>query len=137
MVEKEKRDIHMRKQLIQGFFMNIQYYAPTAKDANKGGGKIGGKKGMGGDYLDITNLTEMSRHPGSLLSDNAEWVVYDEIVQTGKNYMRTVTRVRPEWLSEVVPSYFGKGGAFWSKRGDGGKASAARRHLEKIVWGEV
>jgi pre-mRNA-splicing factor ATP-dependent RNA helicase DHX15/PRP43 len=29
---------------------------------------------------------------------DSEWVVYNEFVLTTKNYVRTVTAVRPEWL---------------------------------------
>jgi len=37
-------------------------------------------------------------HPSTVLNVDSEWVVYNEFVLTTKNYVRTVTSVRPEWL---------------------------------------
>ena len=44
-------------------------------------------------------------HPGSVLERKAEWVLYHEFVLTSKNYIRSVTEVRPEWVFEVAPQY--------------------------------
>ena len=32
--------------------------------------------------------------------------MYHEFVLTSKNYIRTVTEIRPEWLFEIAPDYF-------------------------------
>ena len=44
--------------------------------------------------------------PSTVLGHDAEWVIYNEFVLTSKNYIRTVTSVRPEWLIELAPAYF-------------------------------
>lgn len=45
-------------------------------------------------------------HPSSVIEHKPEWVVYHELVLTSKNYIRTVTEVKGEWLLEIAPSYF-------------------------------
>ena len=35
-----------------------------------------------------------------------EWVIYNEFVLTSKNYIRTVTETKAEWLLEVSPPYY-------------------------------
>ncbi|RMZ83513.1 hypothetical protein DV737_g1622, partial [Chaetothyriales sp. CBS 132003] len=57
-------------------------------------------------------------HPSSVLLGNRQtaegtgatpkWVLYHELVLTSKEYMRSVMPIRPEWLGEVAPHYFGK-----------------------------
>jgi pre-mRNA-splicing factor ATP-dependent RNA helicase DHX16 len=48
-------------------------------------------------------------HPGSSLRESLpRWVVYHELVLTSKEYMRTVSEIRPEWLVEIAPHYYSK-----------------------------
>ena len=37
-------------------------------------------------------------HPSSILNFRPEYVLYNDLVLTKKNYMRTVMSVKPEWL---------------------------------------
>ena len=45
-------------------------------------------------------------HPSHGLDRKPEWVIYNELVLTTKNYIRTVTDVRGEWLLEYAPHYY-------------------------------
>ena len=36
------------------------------------------------------------------------WVVYHELVLTSKEYMRTVSEIKPGWLVEIAPHYYSK-----------------------------
>lgn len=36
------------------------------------------------------------------------WVVYHELVLTSKEFMRTVSEIKSEWLVEVAPHYYSK-----------------------------
>ena len=46
-------------------------------------------------------------HPSSaLFQKNPEWVVYHELVQTTKEYMREVCVIDPKWLVELAPTFF-------------------------------
>jgi pre-mRNA-splicing factor ATP-dependent RNA helicase DHX15/PRP43 len=44
--------------------------------------------------------------PSTVLSPESEWVIYYEFVLTAKNYIRTVTSVRREWLLDIAPNYY-------------------------------
>jgi pre-mRNA-splicing factor ATP-dependent RNA helicase DHX16 len=35
-----------------------------------------------------------------------EWVVFHELVETSKEYMRCITPIQPAWLTEIAPHYF-------------------------------
>ena len=37
-----------------------------------------------------------------------KWVVYHELVQTSKEFMRTVSAINPKWLIEIAPHYYSK-----------------------------
>ena len=36
------------------------------------------------------------------------WIVYHELVLTSKEYMRTVSEIKPGWLLEIAPHYYSK-----------------------------
>ena len=35
-------------------------------------------------------------------------MVYHELVKTSKDFMRTVSEIKPEWLLEIAPHYYSK-----------------------------
>lgn len=46
-------------------------------------------------------------HPSSPVSyKKPEWCFYSEFVLTTKNYIRTVTEIKGEWLLEIAPHYY-------------------------------
>lgn len=63
-------------------------------------------------------------HPSTSLDNKPQWVVYNEFVLTNRNYIRTVTHIRPEWLFEACPEYFDL---------DEFKSSEAKRKLERVL----
>ena len=78
---------NIRRALVAGFFMQV------AK-----------KEGNGKTYKTIKDDQSVLLHPSTVLGVDSEWVVYNEFVLTTKNYVRTVTAVKPEWL--MVRSIF-------------------------------
>lgn len=80
---------NIRKALAAGFFMQV------AK-----------KRSGGKGYITVKDNQDVLIHPSTVLGHDAEWVVYNEFVLTSKNYIRTVTSVRPEWLVELAPAYY-------------------------------
>lgn len=36
------------------------------------------------------------------------WVVYQELVLTSKEFMRTVSEIKPDWLVEVAPHMYSR-----------------------------
>jgi len=57
------------------------------------------------------------------VTNTSSRVVYDELVLTGKEYMREVLTIDPRWLIEVAPSFF--------KQADPNKISKRKRQ-EKL-----
>jgi len=79
---------NIRKSLVSGYFMQVAHLEKT------------------GHYLTIKDNQVVALHPSSCLDHKPEWCLYNEFVLTSKNYIRTVTDVRPEWLLEVSPQYY-------------------------------
>lgn len=61
----------------------------------------------GGNYKTIKNQQTVHIHPSSHVSETLpKWVVYHELVYTSKEYMRTVSEIKPQWLVEVAPHFY-------------------------------
>ncbi|XP_034952002.1 pre-mRNA-splicing factor ATP-dependent RNA helicase DHX15 isoform X2 [Chelonus insularis] len=80
--------INIRKALVDGFFMQVAHLERT------------------GQYLTIKDNQMVQLHPSSCLDHKPEWVIYNEFVLTTKNYIRTVTDIKPEWLLKIAPQYY-------------------------------
>jgi pre-mRNA-splicing factor ATP-dependent RNA helicase DHX15/PRP43 len=59
-----------------------------------------------GDYLTMKDNQLVHIHPGSVVINRPEWVIFEEFALTTKNFIRTVTVTRVEWLVELAPHYF-------------------------------
>ena len=57
-------------------------------------------------YLTVKDDQNVLLHPSTVLGQDSEWVVYNEFVLTSKNYIRTVTAIKPEWLLEIAENYY-------------------------------
>ena len=57
-------------------------------------------------YTTVKDNQNVLLHPSTVLAHDAEWVLYNEFVLTTKNYIRTVTAVKPEWLLVRFHSFF-------------------------------
>ncbi|KAJ9209668.1 hypothetical protein DTO166G4_8712 [Paecilomyces variotii] len=88
--EDKKYYENIRRALCAGFFMQV------AKKESQG-------KNM---YITVKDNQNVLLHPSTVLGHEAEWVLYNEFVLTTKNYIRTVTAVKPEWLLEIAPTYY-------------------------------
>lgn len=64
------------------------------------------REGEKNSYMTIKDNQVVSLHPSCGLDTNPEWVIYHEFVLTSRNYIRTVTEVKPEWLLDFAPLYF-------------------------------
>jgi pre-mRNA-splicing factor ATP-dependent RNA helicase DHX15/PRP43 len=78
---------NIRRALVAGFFMQVAKKEPSGKT-----------------YKTVKDDQSVLLHPSTVLNVDAEWVVYNEFVLTTKNYVRTVTNVRPEWLLVCFPN---------------------------------
>ncbi|KAL8831836.1 MAG: hypothetical protein Q9170_005132 [Blastenia crenularia] len=86
--EDKKYYENIRRALVAGFFMQV-----AMKDSTK-------------TYVTIKDNQNVLLHPSTVLQQESEWLVYNEFVLTTKNYIRTVTVVKPEWLLDIAPNYY-------------------------------
>ncbi|KAM7502545.1 hypothetical protein LguiB_001449 [Lonicera macranthoides] len=56
---------------------------------------------LAGYFMQVVHL-----HPSNCLDHKPEWVIYNEYVLTSRNFIRTVTDVRGEWLIDIAPHYY-------------------------------
>ncbi|KAK4205703.1 P-loop containing nucleoside triphosphate hydrolase protein [Triangularia verruculosa] len=81
---------NIRRALLAGFFMQV-----AMKESSNS--KI---------YKTVKDDQMVMIHPSTVVSSPYDWVVYNEFVLTTKQYIRTVTNIRPEWLLEIAPVYY-------------------------------
>lgn len=72
---------NIQRALLAGFFMQVAMR----------------QEGYAYTYMTVDNQSVLL-HPGTLLDQGSEWVLYNEFILTEKNYIRTVTKIEPEWL---------------------------------------
>ncbi|EED23288.1 pre-mRNA splicing factor RNA helicase (Prp43), putative [Talaromyces stipitatus ATCC 10500] len=88
--EDKKYYENIRRALVAGFFMQVAKKDSTGKSM----------------YTTVKDNQHVLIHPSTVLGHDAEWVLYNEFVLTTKNYIRTVTAVKAEWLLEIAPTYY-------------------------------
>ena len=59
-----------------------------------------------GNYLTVKDNQIVYLHPSSSIEGKPQWVLFEEFALTSKNYIRTVTTTRGEWLVEMAPHYY-------------------------------
>jgi len=79
---------NIRKCLVAGFFMQVAHLEKS------------------GHYLTVRDNQVVALHPSTCITHKPEWVLYNEFVLTSKNFVRTVTQVRGEWLVDESPKYY-------------------------------
>ncbi|XP_001948871.2 ATP-dependent RNA helicase DHX8 [Acyrthosiphon pisum] len=88
-VSAGKNTARIQKAICSGFFRNA-----SKKDPQEG-------------YRTLVDGQAVYIHPSSaLFNRQPEWVMYHELVQTTKEYMREVTTIDPRWLVEFAPAFF-------------------------------
>ncbi|XP_071538136.1 ATP-dependent RNA helicase DHX33 isoform X2 [Panulirus ornatus] len=64
---------------------------------------------LDGKYLTLNSKQEAVLHPSSVLfGGKPAYILYTELVHTGKTYMHINSVVDPQWLYETAPEYFRK-----------------------------
>ncbi|KCV71143.1 pre-mRNA-splicing factor ATP-dependent RNA helicase DHX15 [Fonticula alba] len=79
---------NIKRAILSGFFMQVAH------------------KERSGGYLTVKDNQIVSIHPSSSINHRPQWTIYHEFVLTTKNWIRTVTAVKPEWLLDASPDYF-------------------------------
>jgi len=79
----------VRQALCAGFFRNS-----ARKDPSEG-------------FKTLVDGTPVFLHPSSaLFGKHSEFVIYQELVETTKEYMHCVSVIEPKWLVEAAPTFF-------------------------------
>jgi pre-mRNA-splicing factor ATP-dependent RNA helicase DHX15/PRP43 len=73
---------NIRRALLAGFFMQVAMRESSTSKV----------------YKTVKDDQLVMIHPGTSVSSPYDWVVYNEFVLTTKQYVRTVTNIRAEWL---------------------------------------
>lgn len=77
---------NIRRALLSGFFMQVAM-----------------KESSGKVYKTVKDDQAVMIHPSTVLRTEFDWVLYNEFVLTSKQYIRTCTGIRPEWLLVSLP----------------------------------
>lgn len=59
-----------------------------------------------GTYLTIKDNQAVVLHPSTCLQSKPDWVIFNDFVLTSRNFIRTVTAIKPEWLLELAPDFY-------------------------------
>lgn len=86
----ESRDYYpeIRRCVVAGMFMKVAHLERT------------------GQYLTVKDNQLVSIHPSSVLDTKPAWVCFEEFSLTTKQFIRTCTGVRVEWLLDIAPHYY-------------------------------
>ncbi|PTB75859.1 P-loop containing nucleoside triphosphate hydrolase protein [Trichoderma longibrachiatum ATCC 18648] len=86
---------NIRRAMLAGFFMQVAM-----------------KESSGKVYRTVKDEQAVLIHPSTVLRTDFDWVMYNEFVLTSKQYIRTCTGIRPEWLlvSLLLPCICSWGG---------------------------
>ncbi|EIE24006.1 P-loop containing nucleoside triphosphate hydrolase protein [Coccomyxa subellipsoidea C-169] len=79
---------NIRKAITAGYFMQVAHLERT------------------GHYLTVKDNQMVHLHPSTCLDHKPEWALYQEFVLTSRNYIRTVTDIKGEWLVDIAPHYY-------------------------------
>ncbi|CED83397.1 pre-mrna splicing factor [Phaffia rhodozyma] len=82
----------LRRCLVTGYFKNAARWVESE-----------------GTYRSVREGAVLHPHPSSVLftrSPTSGWVVYHEVVQTTKNFMRDITVIEKDWLTELAPHFY-------------------------------
>mmetsp|Transcript_35068 Transcript_35068/g.99430 ORF Transcript_35068/g.99430 Transcript_35068/m.99430 type:complete len:701 (+) Transcript_35068:157-2259(+) len=80
--------LNIRKALVAGFFAQVAHLERT------------------GHYLTVKDHQMVHLHPSTVLESKPEWVLYQEFVLTSRNYIRTCTDIRGDFLIDIAPHYY-------------------------------
>eukprot|EP01132_Coremiostelium_polycephalum_P003809 gene3809-4739_t len=82
--------IAIRKSIVSGFFSNAAHLQPD------------------GSYLTVKDKHKLWLHPTSVLClvNSPEWIIFNDVTITTKEYMKDITVIDPTWLIEIAPHYY-------------------------------
>jgi ATP-dependent RNA helicase DHX8/PRP22 len=97
------------KCIASGLFLQVASRIKIDDNVNQGRGRAGQIISSRGRYRTKIGNETVSVHPTSSMFNRQpapKCVVYTELIVTKKSYIRGVTQIREEWLSEVAPVFY-------------------------------
>ncbi|EGG23848.1 DEAD/DEAH box helicase [Cavenderia fasciculata] len=90
--KKVDPSVLVRKAIVSGFFSNAARLLPD------------------GSYQTIKDKRNLWIHPTSIIGtiNSPEWVIFHDVIITTKEFMKELTVIEPNWLSEIAPHYYSK-----------------------------
>jgi pre-mRNA-splicing factor ATP-dependent RNA helicase DHX15/PRP43 len=79
---------NIRKCLTNGLFMQVAHLQKQ------------------GHYLTVKDQQVVAIHPSSVLDNKPAFILFQDFVLTSRNFVRTVSAVRLDWLVELAPHYY-------------------------------
>ncbi|KAM1744465.1 hypothetical protein TB2_011078 [Malus domestica] len=59
-----------------------------------------------GTYRALANGEVVSIHPSSIIRNRPECLIYNELVETSRKFIRNTTRIDFLWLTELAPQFY-------------------------------
>jgi len=82
----------LRKALVAGYFLNVAQKQPD------------------NTYRCLSNAQTVLLHPSSvLMRHKPDVVLYNELMQTSRLYVRDISRIEIAWLAELAPRFYTNG----------------------------
>ncbi|KNC49585.1 DEAH box polypeptide 16 [Thecamonas trahens ATCC 50062] len=107
----------LKKALLAGAFMDVALLQPD------------------GSYKTAKSSRAVLIHPSSVLfrAKKAQALLYNELLLTSRQFMRTVTRINPKWLPEIAPGMYAYDVASGSSAATGGSRGQASGSATKSL----
>jgi pre-mRNA-splicing factor ATP-dependent RNA helicase DHX15/PRP43 len=83
------REKFIIRALLDGLFMQVAMFNPSSKS-----------------YLFVGGAKEAEIHPSSCLQRRPDWIMYSAYVFTSRDYIRTVSEIKVDWLLEASETFF-------------------------------
>ncbi|CUG28552.1 pre-mRNA splicing factor ATP-dependent RNA helicase, putative [Bodo saltans] len=80
---------HIRRAIVRGFFTKVALALPTKNQ-----------------FITLKDDVKAILWPATFLNRRPQFVVFNELVLTSNQYLRTVTAISDDWLLESCPEYF-------------------------------
>ncbi|KAG7014299.1 putative pre-mRNA-splicing factor ATP-dependent RNA helicase DEAH2 [Cucurbita argyrosperma subsp. argyrosperma] len=96
--------VNIRKAMLSGYFMQVAHLERTGHYLTVKDNQIMVNPALSMPVFGINKsvLQVVHLHPSNCLDHKPEWVIYNEYVLTSRNFIRTVTDIRGEWLVSLA-----------------------------------
>jgi pre-mRNA-splicing factor ATP-dependent RNA helicase DHX15/PRP43 len=92
--------------IVSGDFNSADYYNNIRKCLTNGLFMQVAHLQKQGHYLTVKDQQVVAIHPSSVLDNKPAFILFQDFVLTSRNFVRTVSAVRLDWLVELAPHYY-------------------------------